>query len=133
MTQDQLIKKFSNTYDHLLKQTGVELLGFISILGEEVLYIIHPLVFDGRQWPNSYHGYTVRCGFSDEEFPEVFWDTTKEEYSFSPFRFRKYVANHKAEIVAQLGNEVMQEEEVLDALCFGNYKEFKENYASVHN
>ena len=130
MTKEQLIKKFSNTYSHLLKE-GMEVIGIVNLLGDEVLYVIHPLLFDGRQLPTSYHGYALRSGFSDEEFPQEFYDKEKEEYIFTPVRFEQYVTNSFQELKVKLS--VGSKEELLDALCFGNYSEFKESYEAINN
>jgi len=130
MTKEQLIKKFSNTYSHLIKG-GMEVLGFVNLLGEEVLYVIHPLVFDGRQLPITYHGYTLRSGFSDEEFPPHFYDEETEEYLFTPARFEAYVKENLQTIQQELQTNCL--EESLDAICFGNFNEFKESYAMLNN
>jgi len=130
MTKEQLIKKFSNTYSHLLKE-GMEVIGIVNLLGDEVLYVIHPLLFDGRQLPTSYHGYALRSGFSDEEFPAQFYDEKEEEYLFSPSRFEAYVKSNQQEIQNKLN--VSSLDECLDAICFGNFLEYKESYAALNN
>jgi len=130
MSKEKLIAKFKNTFGHLEKE-GLEVLGIINLLGDEVFYVIHPLVFDGRVLPTAFHGYPLRSGFSDEEFPPHFYNEETEEYLFSPERFTAYAQENLASIQQKLGTSSL--EETLDAICFGNFKEFEDSYASINN
>jgi len=130
MTKEQLVKKFSNAYSHLIKE-GLEVLGIINLLGDEVFYVIHPLVFDGRLLPTAFHGYPLRSGFSDEEFSPHFYNEETEEYLFSPERFIAFTKDNLTSIQQKLDTASL--EESLDAICFGNFKEFEDSYASLNN
>jgi hypothetical protein len=53
-------------------------------------------------------------------------DWHKKQYIWAPERFEKYVNRCENEIKSQLKNPLMSKQEVLDALCFGNFEEHKQ-------
>ena len=106
MKKEHLKRKFTESFGHI---KGLEVLGLIDLMGSTYFYVIHPLVFDCRQLPTSFHGYEVRSGFSDEQFPKCFYDKEKEEYHFSPDRFKEFVSNNLCAIQNKLETHSFEE------------------------
>jgi hypothetical protein len=52
-------------------------------------------------------------------------DWFKKEYIWAPERFEKFVERCSDEIRKDLGDPNMSKKEMLDALCFGDFKEHK--------
>jgi len=130
------LDNFKVRYKHLEKK-GLRILGLKLIdpvKKSHVLEISRPLIFDSRVIPDRYEGLRVKRrihGALPEEFQidreAVDWH--KKEYVWAPERFEKYVDRCSDEIKKQLGNEDMSREDMLDALCFGN---FKKHQKKVH-
>lgn len=61
------------------------------------------------------------------ELPKEFQNLTSDkEYIWAYQRFEEYVDNHADLIRDVLGNPEMTKEEMLDALCFGDFNSHKE-------
>jgi hypothetical protein len=91
------------------------------------------LVFDNRLLPKRFEGLDVKTNIKlNESMPKEFsvdrslpnWHKT--QYIWAPERFQKYVDRCEKEIKAELNSPLMTKEEVLDALCFGNFEEHKQ-------
>ena len=52
-------------------------------------------------------------------------DWHKREYIWAPERFESFVDRCFVQIKAELGEDKMTREEMLDALCFGDFEEHK--------
>ena len=132
------LANFKERYKHLEKK-GLRILGLKLVdptKKSHVLEISRPLVFDSRVIPDRYEGLRIKRrihGALPEEFQidreAVDWH--KKEYVWAPERFEKYVARCSAEIRTQLGNEDLTDDELLDALCFGNFKAHKEKVEAM--
>ena len=127
------LDNFKERYKHLEKK-GLRILGLKLVdptKKSHVLEISRPLIFDSRVIPDRYEGLRIKRrihGPLPEEFQidreAVDWH--KKEYVWAPERFEKYVDRCSEEIRKELGDENMSREDLLDALCFGNFQAHKE-------
>jgi hypothetical protein len=127
-TLERFEKKFS-----ALKKMGLRVNGLKMIdpkRKKHVIDISRPLVFDNRVLPKTFEGLDVKS-IIHGELPKEFLvnrtlpDWTKHEYIWAPERFEKFVDRCGDEIRKKLGNPAMTRDEMLSALCFGDYKEHK--------
>ena len=127
-TLERFEKKFSS-----LKKMGLRVNGLRMIdpkRKKHVIDISRPLVFDNRALPKTFEGLDVKSVIHGE-LPKEFVinrtnpDWSKKEYIWAPERFEKFVDRCPDEIKKKLGNPAMTRDEMLSALCFGDYKEHK--------
>jgi hypothetical protein len=127
-TLDRFEKKFSS-----LKKKGLRVNGLKMIdpkRKKHVIDISRPLVFDNRLLPKSFEGLEVKAVISGD-LPMEFKidrskpDWQKQDYIWAPERFEQYVDRCSDEIKKQLGKPDMTREDMLAALCFGNFEEHK--------
>ena len=126
------LENFKERYKHLEKK-GLRILGIKLVDPEKKTHVIEisrPLIFDSRVIPDRYEGLRVKRrihGALPEEFQidrdAVDWH--KKEYVWAPERFEKYVDRNADKIRKKLGDPNMSREDMLDALCFGNFQEHK--------
>jgi hypothetical protein len=128
-TLDRFEKKFAH-----LKKKGLRVNGLKMIdpkRKKHVIDISRPLLFDNRQLPKIFEGLDVKAVVSGD-LPVEFTidrskpDWQKKEYVWAPERFEKYVDRCGDEIKKKLGDPKMTREDMLSALCFGDYKAHKE-------
>jgi hypothetical protein len=127
-TLERFEKKFA-----ALKKKGLKVNGLSMIdpkRKKHVINISRPLLFDTRQIPKSYEGLEVKAIISGDLPMEFSIDRTKpdwqkKDYIWAPERFEKYVDRCSDEIKKQLGNPKMTREEMLSALCFGDFEAHK--------
>lgn len=128
-TLDRFEKKFAH-----LKKKGLRVNGLKMIdpkRKKHVIDISRPLLFDNRQLPKIFEGLDVKAVVSGD-LPMEFTidrskpDWQKKEYVWAPERFEKYVDRCGDEIKKKLGDPKMTREEMLSALCFGDFKAHKE-------
>lgn len=127
------LANFKERFKHLEKK-GLRIIGVKLIdpaKKSHVIEISRPLLFDSRMIPDRYEGLRVKRrihGALPEEFQidRSAIDWHKREYVWSPERFEKYVDRCADEIRKTLGDENMSREDMLDALCFGNFKAHRE-------
>jgi len=127
-TLERFEKKFA-----ALKKKGLKVNGLTMIdpkRKKHVINISRPLLFDTRQIPKSYEGLEVKAIISGDLPMEFNVDRTKpdwhkKEYIWAPERFEKYVDRCGDEIKKQLGNPKMTRDEMLSALCFGDFEAHK--------
>ena len=127
-TLDRFEKKFA-----ALKKKGMKVNGLTMIdpkRKKHVINISRPLIFDTRQIPKSYEGLEIKAIISGDLPMEFNVDRTKpdwhkKEYIWAPERFEKYVDRCEDEIKKQLGDPKMSREDVLSALCFGDFEAHK--------
>ena len=128
-TLDRFEKKFAH-----LKKKGLRVNGLKMIdpkRKKHVIDISRPLLFDNRQLPKIFEGLDVKAVVSGDLPAEFAIDRTKpdwqkKEYVWAPERFEKYVDRCGDEIKKKLGDPKMSREDMLSALCFGDYKAHKE-------
>jgi len=130
----EILKHFETKYGHL-KKKGLTIEGLAMVdpkKKKHVIKVSRPLVFDNRELPKKFEGLDIKTNIQlkgempaefsvDRSNPEWF----KKEYIWAPERFEKFVERCSDEIKKNLGNPNMTKKEMLDALCFGNFKEHK--------
>ena len=129
-----ILKSFETKYGHL-KKKGLTIEGLAMVdpkKKKHVIKISRPLVFDNRQLPKKFEGLDVKTNIQLKgEMPNEFQvnrnkpDWFKKEYIWAPERFEKFVERCSDEIRKDLGDPNMSKKEMLDALCFGDFKEHK--------
>jgi len=127
-----ILKSFETKFSHL-KKKGLRVDG-LAITDPKrkthVIKVTRPLIFDNRELPKVFQGMIVKTNISGDLPKEFSIDRTKEdwhkrEYIWAPERFEKFVERCSSEIKTKLDNPKMTKNEMLDALCFGNFKEHK--------
>ena len=133
-TLDRFEKKFGH-----LKKKGLRINGLKMIdpkRKKHVIDVSRPLIFDNRLLPKSFEGLDVKAiihGDLPSEFKidRTAIDWQKKEYIWAPERFEIFVDRCATEIKKQLGNTNMSRDEMLSALCFGDYGAHKEKTANL--
>jgi hypothetical protein len=136
----EILKSFETKYGYL-KKKGLTIEGLAMVdpkKKKHVIKISRPLVFDNRQLPKKFEGLDVKTNIQmKEDMPSEFKvnrakpDWFKKEYIWAPERFEKYVERCSDEIKKNLGNPNMSKKEMLDALCFGDFKEHKKKVQTL--
>jgi hypothetical protein len=129
----EVLKRFKTKYGHLEKK-GLKIEGLKvtdPVKKKTVISVSKPFVFDSRLIPKKFDGLEIKRkvhGEMPEEFkvdrsnPEWF----KKEYIWAPERFERFVDRCESDIKDELGiDNDASKEELLDALCFGDYEEHK--------
>ena len=126
MNSKSIISAFTSRYAHL-KKYGLKIQGEANLIGDvNVISISTPFIFDNRLLPNKFMGLTVRKGINEKDLPDDFKNIDKEkEYIWAYQRFETFVDNHIDLIRQKLGNTDMTKDEILDAICFGDFKAHK--------
>ena len=131
----EILKSFETKYGHLRKK-GLIIEGLAMVdpkKKKHVIKISRPLIFDNRLLPKRFEGLDVKTNIKlNDSMPKEFsvdrslpnWHKT--QYIWAPERFQKYVDRCEKEIKAELNSPTMSKEELLDALCFGNFEEHKQ-------
>jgi hypothetical protein len=128
----ETLKRFEKKYAHL-KKLGLRFngLGFADARKRvHVIQVTRPFMFDSRLIPKSFEGMAVKSkieGVLPEEFiiDRNVEDWQKREYAWSPERFEMFVDRCSSEIKEKLNNPAMSRDEMLSALCFGNFEAHK--------
>jgi len=125
---DNILKKFTRQFGHL-KKLGLEIDGIADLgLDYQVISISTPFIFDNRLIPKTYMGYVVRSGTQETNLPVEFRNIYSEkEYIWSYQRFERFVDSNEDLIRTKLNNPTMTRDEMLDALCFGDFKKHRES------
>lgn len=134
----QTLEHFKERYKHLEKK-GLRILGIKLVDPEKKTHVIEisrPLIFDSRLIPDRYEGLRIKRrihGALPQEFQidrdAVDWH--KKEYVWAPERFEKYVDREAAKIRKKLGDPNMSREDMLDAICFGNFQKHKKKVGKL--
>ncbi len=127
------LKRFEQKYGHL-KKLGFRINGLIMIDPKRKSHAIdvsRPLIFDSRLIPKRFEGLPVKSKIYGELPVEFAVDREKREYVWAPERFEKYVDRCSAEIKKLLNNPAMNRNDMLSALCFGNFEEHKVKYLQL--
>lgn len=131
----EILKSFETKYGYL-KKKGLIIEGLAMVdpkKKKHVIRISRPLVFDNRLLPKKFEGLDIKTNIKmtddmpaefvvDRSQPEWF----KSQYIWAPERFEKFVNRCEQEIKAQLNAPQLTRQELLDALCFGNFEEHKQ-------
>ena len=127
------LENFKERFKHLEKK-GLRIIGIKlidPIKKTHVIEISRPIIFDSRAIPDRYEGLKIKRrihGSLPEEFQidrdSVDWH--KREYVWAPERFEKFVNRESETIRKTLGDPEMSKEDMLNAICFGNFQAHKE-------
>ncbi len=127
------LERFEKKFGYL-KKKGLRINGLKMIdpkRKKHVIDVSRPLIFDNRLLPKSFEGLDVKAIIHGELPSEFKIDRTnpdwqKKQYIWAPERFEHFVDRCSTEIKKQLGNLNMTRDEMLSALCFGDYVAHKE-------
>jgi len=127
MNYETVITEFNKQYGHL-KKFGLEVHGAGDLsYDDHVIFISTPFLFDRTKLPDKFMGLDLRDGTAEDVMPIEFQNIDQEkEYIWAYQRFENYVDTYADLIRKTLDNPKMTREEMLDALCFGNFNEHKE-------
>jgi hypothetical protein len=126
------LERFEKKFGYL-KKKGLRINGLKMIdpkRKKHVIDVSRPLIFDNRLLPKSFEGLDVKAIIHGDLPTEFTIDRTnpdwaKKEYIWAPERFEHFVDRCSTEIKKQLGNANMSREEMLSALCFGDFDAHK--------
>ena len=126
------LERFEKKFGYL-KKKGLRINGLKMIdpkRKKHVIDVSRPLIFDNRLLPKSFEGLDVKAIIHGDLPSEFKIDRTnpdwqKKEYIWAPERFEHFVDRCSTEIKKQLGNLNMTRDEMLSALCFGDYEAHK--------
>ena len=130
----EILKSFESKYGHLKKKgLTIEGLAMVDVKKKKhVIKISRPLIFDNRQLPKKFEGLDIKTNIKlNDDMPTEFKvdrtqpDWHKTQYIWAPERFEKYVNRCEKELKSQLNSPLMTKQDLLDALCFGNFEEHK--------
>ena len=127
------LERFEKKFGYL-KKKGLRIHGLKMIdpkRKKHVIDVSRPLIFDNRLLPKSFEGLDVKAIIHGDLPTEFMIDRTKpdwqkKEYIWAPERFEHFVDRCGPEIKKQLGNLNMTRDEMLSALCFGDYEAHKQ-------
>lgn len=126
MNYDSIILEFNKQYGYL-KKYGLEVHGVGNVIGDHnVISISTPFIFERTKLPGNFMGLDLRDGIAENEMPAEFQKVdNNKEYIWAYQRFEDYVDNHSELIRRTLDKPNMAREEMLDALCFGDFNKHK--------
>jgi hypothetical protein len=127
MKHNEIIEEFKKQYGYLSKY-GLQINGIGNLIaGYNVISISTPFIFDRTKLPEKFMGLDLRNGTNENEMPMEFQNIDKDkEYIWAYQRFEDYVDNHHDLIRKTLDNPGMTRDEMLNALCFGDFNNHKE-------
>ncbi|MEI6817335.1 MAG: hypothetical protein WCL14_12050 [Bacteroidota bacterium] len=126
------LKRFEKKYAHL-KKIGLRItgLGFADERKKvHVIEVTRPFLFDSRLIPRRFEGMDVRSKILGD-LPQEFMinrereDWQKFDFVWAPERFEQFVDRCPQVIKDTLKNPDMTREDMLSALCFGNFEQHK--------
>jgi hypothetical protein len=125
LNHEAIITEFKKQFGHLQK-AGLEVHGIANLIGDHnVISISTPLIFNRTKLPEKFMGLDLREGIA--ELPKEFLNANNDkEYIWAYQRFEEYIDNHADLIRDVLLNPEMKKDEMLDALCFGDFNRHKE-------
>lgn len=121
------LKRFDQKYGHL-KKLGLRINGLVLLDPKRKIHAIdisRPLVFDSRMLPKRFEGLTVKAKIYGELPEEFNVNREKKEFIWAPERFEKFVDRCGSEIRKKLNNPSMERNEMLSAICFGDFEEHR--------
>ena len=129
----QILERFKTKFKHLEKK-GLIIEGMVVVdhaRRQNAISVSKPFVFDSRLIPKKFDGLQVKKRIVGE-MPKEFQldrsqpDWHKREYIWAPERFENFIDRCFNEIKAELGYSNITREEMLDAICFGDFNEHKQ-------
>ena len=117
-----ILDRFTKKYSHLQKK-GLRVDGLAeidSVRKYKVIKVSKPFIFDNREIPDKFEGIKLQKRISGD-LPDEF-KVEKERFIWAPDRYEKFVDRCGDEIKNKLGNDNMTREEMLDAVCGGDFK-----------
>jgi hypothetical protein len=128
----ETLKMFETKFGSL-KKKGLRINGLSMTDPKKKTHVINvtkPFIFDNRIMPKRFEGLQVKSQIQGELPIEFQIDRNDPEWSknfyiWAPERFEKFVDRCSKEISDKLDNPKMTRNEMLDALCFGNFEEHK--------
>lgn len=121
-----VLERFRRKFAHLQKK-GLKVEGLAeidSVRKYKVIKISKPFIFDNRQMPEKFEGIKIQkriSGTLPKEFKQ-----DKERFIWAPDRYEKFVDRCGDDIKKTLGDADMTRDEMLDAVCFGDFEAHKE-------
>ena len=127
MNYESIILEFDKQYGYL-KKYGLEIHGVGNLIDDyNIISISTPFIFDRTKLPNKFLGLDLRDGTAENKMPTEFQNIDNDkEYIWAYQRFEDYVDNYTDLIRKTLDNPKMTREEMLNALCFGDFDKHKE-------
>jgi hypothetical protein len=119
---NKVVEKFKKDYGNIPHLKMNVFLGSPDSIAWFII-VNHPFIFDHKKIPKKYLGFEIQGSTLLDDLPVEFQvkDTT-QEYIWAPWRFEKFVDRCIDSIRQELGNHNMSRDEILDALCFGDFQ-----------
>ena len=126
MNHEVIISNFNKQYGYL-KKFGLKVHGVGHLIDDHnVISVSTPFIFDRSKLPQSFMGLDLRDDTAENEMPSEFQNIDGDkEYIWAYQRFENFVDNHGDLIRKKLDNPKMTKQEMLDALCFGDFNKHK--------
>lgn len=129
----QILERFKTKFKHLEKK-GLIIEGMVVVdhaRRQNAISVSKPFIFDSRLIPKKFDGLQVKKRIVGEMPKEFQLDRTqpdwhKMDYIWAPERFENFVDRCFDEIKSELGYSDITRDEMLDALCFGDFNEHKQ-------
>jgi hypothetical protein len=120
---ENILEQFRKKFPHLLK-LGLQIGGIANLISDSnVISVSTPFIFDNRLLPKSFMGLDIRSGTNITDLPKEFQNINPDnEYIWAYQRFEEFVDNNATLIREKLNNPNMTRNDMLDALCFGDFK-----------
>jgi hypothetical protein len=119
-----ILSKFKSSFGHLSKK-GLEIEGIVNLMDDfNVISISHPLIFDNRLIPETFMGLAIRGHIHSDSIPDYF---SSDDIWF-PDNFVRFVDENEALIRENLNLKDSDKNELLDAICFGDFKKHLDLY-----
>ena len=116
---NDILNKFKSSYGHLIKK-GLSIDGIVDMgEGNLVISISHPLIFDSRLLPNQFMGLFIRGHIDEDSLPDYFSNDNR----WNPDHFERFVTENEKLIREKLSLNDSSREDLLDAICFGDFKQ----------
>jgi len=97
--------------------------------------VMHPFLFDNRQIPEYFMGVKVQNVIQASTIPpeiqEMVYDSAGFEDWQTPEQYDRYVRDNMIGIRSALKQPDLSYDDALDAICFGNYEKFKNEYEEM--
>ncbi len=96
------------------------------------LSIMHPFIFDNRKIPKVYMGVRVlnivQADTMPSELEEIVYDPAGFEMNHTPGQYFDFIKENMDFIRATLKEPEISLDEMLDAICFGDFKKFEQEF-----
>ncbi len=127
MNYQSIISEFKKQYGYL-QIFGLQIHGVGNLISDyNVISISVPFIFDKTKLPEKFMGLDLRSVTAVDDLPIEFRSiNSHNEYIWAYQRFEAFVDKHSEEIRKTLQNPKMTRKEMLDALCFGNFENHKQ-------